>query len=234
MRIKWDLTIFARYNIVTVSLFIAIFYIAIMKVTGVGRFEDILIFLIFSDPTVLGFIFIGAIVLFEQDQMILQALVVTPQTKGSYLWSKTIALTLLALPTSLAIAIAGESSELNYLFLITGLVLTSVLFSMIGFIAVVRVKSFNQYIFVIPIFLAPTCLPLLNFLHITDSYLLYLIPTQGSLILLTGTFRYVSPIETLYAVTYLLISCFVAYKIALREFDKYLTGNSSTHQKARI
>ena len=221
----WDFLMFARYQIVTVVLVISAIYILILRIIPVP--DMVVQCMIFSDPVMLGFIFTGAIVLFEKGANTLEALVVTPIKIWEYLWSKAIALTLLALPCTLTMAIAGHGWDVHYLWLILGLFLSSILFVFVGFIGVSRVKNFNQYIVVIPLFLVPFSLPLLNFLGLMDCYAFYIIPTQASLILFEATFKEVEVWKLIYSIGYLLISMLFAYKLARKAFINYIIGDKS-------
>ena len=73
MRIKrllgtvlWDLRLQVKYQILTVAVIVTALYISIFKLLVRGEFDELLVLLIFTDPAMLGFIFIGALVLFEK------------------------------------------------------------------------------------------------------------------------------------------------------------------------
>ena len=222
--IGWDLRVALRYNIVTVTVIMTILYTLIIKLIPGANITVVLASLIFSDPTMLGFIFIGAIILFEKDANTLQALAVTPINAWQYLWSKAIALTIIALVCSCGIAIAGHGLQVNFFWLIVSTTLSSFLFIFIGITGVSKVKSFNHYIILIPLFLLPTVLPLLDFYGIFESWIFYLIPTQGSLLLFRAAFEGASTFDIIYSICVLGISITVAYKIAERHFLNYLIG----------
>ncbi len=213
-----------RYNIVTVTVIITILYALIIKLIPGANNTTVLVPLIFSDPTMLGFIFIGAIILFEKDANTLQALAVTPVNVWQYLWSKAIALTIIAMVCSFGIAIAGHGLQVNFFWLIVSTMLSSFLFIFIGITGVSKVKSFNHYIIIIPLFLLPTILPLLDFFGIYESWIFYLIPTQGSLLLFRAVFEGASLFDIVYSICVLGISIIIAYKIAARHFLNYLIG----------
>ncbi len=56
----------------------------------------------------LGFIFIGVMVLYEKGQHTLQALSVCPIKFENYIWSKVISLTILALPICFGIVFSAH------------------------------------------------------------------------------------------------------------------------------
>jgi fluoroquinolone transport system permease protein len=222
--IIWDLKLALKYQIVTVAIGISVIYMLIFRIVPGINYTPLLITLIFTEPTSLGYIFIGAMILFEKAANTLQAVVVTPLKPWQYLWSKALSLTLISVVCSFVMAFAGHGFEFRYVYLLLAVLLSSVLFIFIGFIGVARVKSFNQYIIVVPLFLAPAMLPLINLFGITNSYLLYLIPTQGSLLLFDAAFNQVLPWKILYSLVYLTLAVLVSYKIAERSFLKHIVG----------
>ena len=220
--IIWDLKLQVRNNILTVAIIIAALYTGIFFAFNLKGHDDILVALIFSDPAVMGFIFIGVLVLFEKGANTLQALVVTPIKIWQYLFSKAISLTLIALIICFAMIFAGHGFKLNYLYFTLASFLTSVLYVLIGFIGVAKIKTFNQYIIIIPVFLAPAVLPMLNFFEVTNTYLFYIFPTQASLILFKGTYERIGLFDLFYSITYLVIWILFTYYLASKQFDKHL------------
>ncbi len=218
--IVWDLLLQLRYQIFTVAIVITAAYTLVFKLLARDGFDEILVLIIFSDPVMIGFIFIAALVLFEKGSGTIDALIVTPLRKSEYLLSKVISLGLIATICSLIMAIAGHGWYLNYFYFIYGTVLTSSIFTLIGFIGVSRVKSMNQFVIIIPFFLIPFVLPLLNFFKLTSTWILYLIPTQSFLDLLWASFHTVPAGRIIFAMIYLPIWLGLAYYLALRAFDR--------------
>ncbi|HYJ84999.1 MAG TPA: ABC transporter permease [Pyrinomonadaceae bacterium] len=220
--VMWDLTLAVKYNIVAAALLVTVVYTVLFKTFSFIHVDDILIILILSDPVMLGFVFIGVLVLFEKGANTLQAVVVTPLKAWQYLWSKTISLTLIAAACSFVMAVVGHGWKFNYLYLALAVLLSSALFVMLGFIGVARVSTFNQYIIIIPLFLTPMVLPFLNFFGVTDTYWFYLIPTQASLILFRAAFKNGSTLEIAYAVVYLGVCSALAYSLARKSFEVHI------------
>lgn len=220
--IFWDLKLQVRNGILTVAIFIAVFYMAAFLLLGLRGKDDILIALIFSDPTFMGFIFTGVLVLFEKGANTLQALVVTPVKIWQYLFSKAISLTLITSIICFAMVFTSHGFYFNYFWFVIATFLSSVLFILLGFIGVAKVKTFNQYIIVIPLFIAPLSLPYLYFFGVSNSWLFYLLPTQGALILFRGAFEKITLGETIYAVIYLILSIWITYRISKQLFMKHI------------
>lgn len=220
-----DFTLIIRNRILAVAAFVTVLYVLIIQVLPEESFTTVLTMLIFSDPVMLGFMFTGAMVLFEKSSNSLQALSVTPVRPGEYLFSKGITLTVVALAASLVMAIAGLRFQFGILYLSVAVVFSSLLFIFIGFIGASRVKTFNQYFVVIPIFLIPTCLPFLNYFGATDTVAWYIIPTQASLILFTAAFEGSGGVSTgdlVYAFLYLPAATLMSYRIAISAYLKIL------------
>jgi len=220
--ILWDLKLQVRNSILTVAIFIAVFYTAFFLLLGLRGKDDILIALIFSDPTFMGFIFTGVLVLFEKSANTLQALVVTPVKIWQYLFSKAISLTLITSIICFVMVFTSHGFHFNYFWFTVATFLSSMLFIFLGFIGVAKVKTFNQYIIVIPLFIAPLSLPYLYFFGVSNSWLFYLLPTQGALLLFRGAFEKISLDNTIYAVVYLILSIWIAYRISKQLFLKHI------------
>ena len=220
--IEWDLKLEIRYQILTIALIVTILYCGIFLWFDMTTLQQLVIFFIFSDPALLGFMFIGALVLFEKSANTLPALVVTPLKVEEYLWSKAISLTLIALGCSTAMAVAAHGFNFNFIYFFLAVTLTSLFFLFFGFIGVARVKSLNHYLIIMGNLLIPFFLPFLNYLGITDLWLFYIIPSQGSLFLLEASFTEVEFWKIIYSIICLLIWIFISFKFAKRAYLKYL------------
>jgi fluoroquinolone transport system permease protein len=201
---------------------VALLYAALFRGAPVEIPDDVLVLLIFSDPSVLGFLFVGVLVLFERGANTLEAVVVTPLSSAEYLWSKAISLTLIALPCGLAMGWAGHGARFGYLTLAAAIVLSSLLFIFLGFVGVARVRTVNEYLLIVPAFLGPLNLPFLGLLGLWDSPIFYLIPTQASLILFQAAFEPRPVWELAYAVGFLTASVAGAFLWARHAFETRL------------
>jgi fluoroquinolone transport system permease protein len=224
--IQWDLILEVKYQIVTVAAVVTIFYCFIFLWFDMSGLQEVVVFFIFSDPALLGFMFVGAMVLFEKSANTLQALVVTPLRISEYLWSKAISLTLIALICSTAMAITANGLDINFGFLFLAVSLTSLFFVFFGFIGVVRVKSLNHYLIIMGNLLVPFFLPFLNYLEITDLWIFYLIPTQASIFLFEASFGEVDDLKIIYSIVCLLVWLYISYFFAKKAYIKYLIQGS--------
>lgn len=212
-QMKWDVILFLRYQIITVAGIITILYSFIFQLLPQNS-DAFLIIIIFSDPTFLGFLFIGAIVLYEKSANTIQALSVTPFPISVYIISKALVLAVIAILAGFVIAFAGKGVSFHPGFLFLAVFLTSILFILLGMVGVSHVQTFNQYLLVIPLFFIPAVLPLLELLGFIRSPVLYLVPTRASLLLFEAAFRYVAKADLVYAILYLIIWIIGCYKWA--------------------
>jgi fluoroquinolone transport system permease protein len=81
-------------------------------------------------------------------------------------------------------------------------------------------------VIIIPQFLAPLALPLLNFFNLTDSWLLYILPTQASLNLLWASFHSISTVDMVYSLLYLPLWVMLSYYFAAHSFRKHILVSS--------
>ncbi|MDX9769118.1 MAG: hypothetical protein RBT19_02060 [Tenuifilaceae bacterium] len=213
--LKWDIILLLKYGILPVALGIGALYIGLVFLLNIP--SSIIALLIFSDPSMMGFIFVGVMVLFEKQAGTSSALVVTPLQPWQYLLSKSISLSIPAAIVSLAIVFASQL-DASYVLVMVAVVLTSILFLLLGFAGAQRVKTFNQYILIIPMFLMPFCIPLVDFFGLWQSQLMWIIPTHSSLKLLTAAFETIAIWEVLLSVSILLISIYLAWRWALRVY----------------
>lgn len=225
--VAWDLRLQVRYQIVTVSVAISLGYAILFRVAPAARTEELAALLVFSDPTTIGFLFVGVLVLFERQSGTLQAVAVSPLSPGQYLWSKAISLTLVALLCAGLVAVAAHGWQVRVLPLVAGVALTSLLLVFIGFVAVARVQSVNQYLLVVPLYLVPATVPLAALAGL-ELPLFYAFPTYGSLLLIEGGFAPLGAGQAVYALLILGSATVVAFWWARNSFQRYVRGQGST------
>jgi len=216
--LRWDFIRQIRYNIVGIMLVVTALYIGLLYFLPFENKNPLLVFLIFNDPTALGMIFIGSLILFEKGDGTLQALVVTPLKPQEYIFSKAISLSVIATGASLLMALFTNGWSTNIALLVIGVFLTSTLFIFLGIVIVAGCTSFNQYMVRMVVYFIPLALPLLNFLGVTDTYWWYLFPTQGTLLLLEAALGDIPSWQIAYSIVCLLIWNVSIYFFALKIF----------------
>jgi fluoroquinolone transport system permease protein len=184
--------------------------------------------LLFFDPAIIGIMFIGALVLFEKSENVLQALVITPMKTDDYILSKVISLTILSIISAVIFVIMLNifgDIDFNISFLAISIILTSVMLILLGFILVSRVNSINEYLLAMLVsFLGLLLPPMLHLTGLYENVIFYLWPTQASFILFTGVFD-AAKLETweiAYGIIYQLIWIGFLYFLAKKAFHKHI------------
>lgn len=139
--------------------------------------------LVFSDPAMLGFLFIGTIILLDRQTGRLKALQITPGGLKAYLGRKTLALTLLALAGAILMVSKVDGYPENPGVFLLGFMYATLFFLALGIAGTTWVSSLNAYLMLIPIGFLPLLIPLLGYVGIHHP-LLYLLPTHAMLLLL--------------------------------------------------
>ena len=128
------------------------FILTVLYVCGIASLPghwktDIASIMIYSDPAAMGLFFMGAIVLLEKSQNVLNAIVVSPVKMSEYILSKTVAL--IAISTVIAMILGLVSGSNQLLSIAVGTALTSAIFTMLGIIAATKISNLNQFLIVI-------------------------------------------------------------------------------------
>ncbi|WP_335871392.1 hypothetical protein [Bacillus sp. 2205SS5-2] len=82
---------------------VTIFYLTFLFLLPLPSEKMFAILIIFTDPSLLGFFFIGGTLLLEKGQGILNSIFISTVSVHHYLWSKLLSLTLLAYVSSILI-----------------------------------------------------------------------------------------------------------------------------------
>lgn len=219
-----DVRLQFRHGFYHVYLIISTIYIVGLKLLPVPMRMLALPVIIFSDPGMLGFYFIAALVLFEKEARSLQAVNVTPLRPGEYLLAKAISLSTLAILASTVVAVLvwGPKPQLFLLIPLVGLCGAVVVFA--GFSLAARHRTFSLFLLQSFPVLFLIGLPVVDILGIYSSPLFYLFPSYPALLAIKSLFISDKPL-VLAANTLLLAGwAYAFYHLALRSYDKHIVG----------
>jgi len=198
--IAYDIKLQHRHGFYYAYLVISLFYIVLLCLLPASSREMADVLLTFTDPSMLGFFFIGGLVLLEKGQDIHNTLFVTPYKPEEYMMSKTLSLTLLSMISSYLIHVSQFGFSTNPLLFMTGVFLTSVFFTLTGMGVAFRCRSLNGFFFLSTLVTFVFMLPIMDFLNIWSTPIYYILPTQGSFMLLRSAFEPIPWLQILYAV----------------------------------
>lgn len=186
-------------------------------------------YVLVGDIAIIGFFFIGASVFFEKQERTLGAIISTPLRFWEYLAAKLIALLSISLFVAVTVAMIADGFAFHPLPLIVGVVVGTILMLMVGFITSLPFSSVTDWFLAatipLSIMLVP---PLIHYSGVWPNPALYVIPTQGPLLLLGAAFDQVSLSagQVLYAVAYPLLCLVGLYWAARVLFDRYVIERS--------
>lgn len=197
--------------------FLSIIYICIINVFPTFMREKIVIIMIYSDPAAMGLFFMGAIVLLEKSQRVLNSLAVSPVKVSEYILSKVISLGVISSIVAMFIAITLNLD--NIIISTIGTFFSSIIFSLLGLILASKASSLNQFIVLsIPIEIICFIPPILNVLLDTKSYA-NLYPFNICISLISGDKNFIM-INILILISIIIIIYFITYYFICSSWKK--------------
>lgn len=167
----------------------AVYILLIYFLKDFGNLDKFTTLLIYNDPAIIGFIFIGVSIILEKDQGLLPALFVTPLNHHIYLISRIITLSILGFLGALMMVLAAEGASFNIIHFSIGAFSTCALFCLLGIFIVSGTTEILHFLLRGIPFIILTSLPLLNYFELTDWSFLKVFPVQGGLNLIVNSYR---------------------------------------------
>ena len=189
-QIKWQFILLQRNNIITISIVVtAIYALLFFVIRDLGNTDKVLTLLILNDPAVIGLFFIGLSIIMEKDQQVLTALFVSPINHHVYLIARILSLSLLGWICALGMGISALGTSFHFIHFSAGVLGICMLSCLAGAWLVCYTSEFMHFTLKsIPILLVFVNLPLLNYFEVTNIGLFKIMPAQGSLNLIAGSY----------------------------------------------
>ncbi len=141
-----DFTLQWRYRIIAAYAVVIAIYFVLIRLWAAQLPDWVVPALIYSDPAVLGFFFLGGLMMLERGENVRAALASSPMSAGQYLFAKSISLTAIALGAVLVLSLAaGRSFEALGLILFAT-TCASIFFIALGAVLAIRFKTVNAYL----------------------------------------------------------------------------------------
>jgi fluoroquinolone transport system permease protein len=134
--------------------------------------------------------------------------------------SKSISLGIVAAAASFMIALATAGISENLPLMMMSVFLTSVFFTLYGFIVAAGCHTINQYFVKMVPFLLLSTLPCFSVIQFDYSWAFRVLPNVSGLVLILGAFRGI-PIHE--GILYILVICIwilLVFRLALRAYNK--------------
>ena len=202
-------------------VFTAIYVTVLLSLPEKNRMLVSLI-LILSDTTMLGVIFIGALVLLEKQQDVIQSLFVTPLEPSQYIWSKTISLSLIAVSMSILVYLPVWHFTAYTLLLLATIAFTAGTFVLLGLGLAARIDTINQYFGLLMGVSMLLILPVLPYMLLEQHPIFLILPYVASLDLMLGAMNPLPIWRVLLDIVLLVVWGYIAYRYAIRRITRYL------------
>lgn len=226
--LKADVKFQFKQGFYTVYVLLTIMYMVILSPLSREIKEILVPLVVFSDPSMVGFFFIGAISMLERVQGVMQYLAITPLRSREYLLSKVISLTLLALTAGTLITLLIYEGPVNWPLLYVGILLSSSFFTLYGFKASASSHTMNQYFLNMIPYLLLVVLPCFSLLDFPYSWIFTPFPSVVGLKLVFGAFENLSLITGLLYTLYLLLLNVLLLLHVERVFQKMVIEEGSS------
>lgn len=188
-QIKWQFLIFQRNNLIAMIFGITAFYVMVIYLLkDLGNIEKFTTLLIFNEPTMVGFIFIGLAIILEKDQQVFDALFITPLNHHAYLISRIFTLSMISLFCALGMVLTAKGTLFNLFHFSIGVLSSCFIFSFIGIYVVSHTSEILHFILRSIPLIVLFSLPFLNYFGLTDLSIFKVFPTQGSLYLIDNSY----------------------------------------------
>lgn len=196
MRIKnlilGDVNFQFKYGFYFVYAVLTVLYICLLQIIPVAFRETAASVMIFSDPAAMGLFFMGAIILLEKSQRVMESLAVSPVKVSEYIISKVLSLGIISTIVGIMITAAAGGKEV--VVTAAGTFLGSVIFSLTGLMAAAKISSLNQFLLAtIPIELV-VFIPAMAYLAGFDNKIVLLHPGCIIIRLLEGNRQELLPL----------------------------------------
>ncbi|HEX3077984.1 MAG TPA: hypothetical protein VHQ24_14080 [Lachnospiraceae bacterium] len=190
-----------------VYIFVNVVYIILLGYLPSEWKQTASTLLLLSDPTFLGMIFVGGILLLERNNSIPRGIGVSPLGSGGYIISKCISLMLIAELTAISIMLAG-GIKITALGLLAIMLCGSV-FTMLGIVIGSVSRNINHFIILSVVSTIPAAFPIITFYFAPRVFLFNWIPVYPVIRIIHGT----TLVQELLLFTLLIIWVVGVYKL---------------------
>jgi fluoroquinolone transport system permease protein len=203
--LRLELTLQVRQKFVYAAIFSGVMWLAVLLPMPHGLRRVAEPYVLIGDVAIIGFFFIGGIVFFEKQERTLGAVISTPLRFWEYLTAKLSVLLTISLVVAVLVVTLAHGLDYHLLPLLAGVVLGTLLMLLVGFITSLPFASVTDWFMAATLPLAMMLVPPIVFYSgLWPNPVLYVVPTQGPLLLLGAAFDQVAlaPWQAVYALAY--------------------------------
>ncbi|MFC3998903.1 fluoroquinolone transporter permease [Nocardiopsis sediminis] len=227
---RLELRLQQRYGFLYAAVFSAAVWLAILLPIPAGYRDVAAPLVLFGDLLIVAFFFIAGSLFFEKGERTLFALVVTPLRFGAYIVAKLVTLTALTVVLSFAIILPVHGVGFDVPLVLLGAVTGALVMLLVSFSSAVPYVSITDWVLPSTFWLGLLNVPLIHYSGLWEHPVLYLIPTQGPLLMFGAAFGQIELTGAQLAACVLvpLVWTGVLLVIARRVFQRYIVAGEGT------
>jgi fluoroquinolone transport system permease protein len=225
-----DVTVQIRNNLYTigpiVAVLVAFLLSRVVSADTLGETIPVTMLMVIGGSTLL---YVAGLILFEKDEGTLHALIVSPLRTREYLLSKVTTLTVLAtfesviLVGALLLLVGVDAlTAFSVPLLLLGIVLLSVVYTLIGIVLIVRYESITDFLVPVLVIALVMQLPAVQFSGLIEGYALYVIPSTAQTLIMAGAWHSLEAWQWLYALGYSAVTIGLLTVWAFRAFKTHI------------
>lgn len=226
--VRLELLLQIRQRFLYAAVFSGLIWLAVLLPMPAGLRPVAEPYVLLGDTSIIGFFFVAGTVFFEKQERTLGAVISTPLRFREYLSAKLTVLLAVSLFVAITVTVVVHGPGRLSATLLMGVVFGTLLMLLVGFTTSLPFGSVSDWFLAATIPLAVMNLPILHYSGLWPNPVLYLIPTQGALMLFGAAFGQVdlTPWQLGYAVAYPLV-CIGALSWTARVlFRRYVISKS--------
>lgn len=226
--VRIELILQVRQRFLHAAIFSGLMWLAVLLPMSTALRTVAEPYVLAGDTTIVGFFFIAGSAFFERQERTLSAIVATPLRFAEYLIAKLAVLLAVSLSVAVVVVTAAHGTAYRPAPMVLGVILGTLLMLLVGFATSLPFASISDWFLAATIPLAVMSLPMAYLSGVWPNPVLYLVPTQGPLLLLGSAFGQVSLAtwQIGYAVMYPLLSAAGLCWAAKVLFGRYVVAKS--------
>lgn len=226
--VRIELVLQVRQRFLHAAIFSGLMWLAVLLPMPGGLRAVAEPYVLAGDTTIIGFFFIAGTVFFERQERTLSAIIATPLPFTEYLSAKLAVLLAVSLSVAVVVVTVAHGTAYRPAPMIVGVTLATLLMLLVGFATSLPFASISDWFLTATVPLAVMSLPMMYLSGVWPNPVLYLVPTQGPLLLLGSAFGQVSlaPWQIGYAVVYPALSAAGLCWAAKSLFGHYVVAKS--------
>jgi fluoroquinolone transport system permease protein len=225
---RLELTLQVRQRFLHAAIFSGLIWLTVLLPMSRSLRRVAEPYIMLGDVSIIGFFFVAGTVFFEKQEHTLGAVISTPLRFREYLTAKLALLVLISLAVAVVVPSVADGFGYHLAPLVAGVVLGTLLMLLVGFISSLPFASISDWFLAATIPLAVMMSPILHYSGVWPNPVLYLLPTQGPLLLLGAAFDQVAlaPWRVGYAVVYPAVCVVGLFYAARAMFGRYVVAKS--------